>query len=141
MIEMSGHWIGFYTYGHKYPELYKFITVPFNAWLEKGFKKFVGKISEEVEFGGIDDEAVIRGEINGDEIEFTKYYTQEHIGDYDGGTQSFESENPTIVYYKGKYFYEEAKFKGDWMIPSLREEDDGVFHEDNSSGKWEMWRT
>lgn len=60
MLDIDGHWIGFYTYGNGYSELMKLESVPFNVTIKKGFNTFVGRITEEVEFGGIDDEILIR---------------------------------------------------------------------------------
>ena len=140
MIDINGKWIGVYSYDTGYSEVTKLQAVPFNATIETGLKEFIGQITEEVEYGGLDDEIVIRGQLKGNEIEFVKYYTLEHTLDENGESYSFESDSPNIVHYSGKYFENEKKFKGRWELPGLREDDDGVFHEDNSSGNWEMWR-
>lgn len=116
------------------------LKVPFRLTIERGINEFVGRAYEEQDYGGIDDEIVIEGRQNGSEIEFTKYYTLEHFRDENDDLVSVESDNPTIVYYKGKYHNEDKKFKGQWEITGLREDEEGVFHEDNQTGFWEIWR-
>jgi hypothetical protein len=135
IVEIGGNWIGYYTY--EFPEQEK---IPFRLTIERGINEFVGRITEEVDYGGIDDEIVIKGRQNGDDIEFTKFYTLEHFDNGNGQMVSMESETPTIVYYKGTFDHGEKKFKGSWEIPGLRECDDGVFHEENQTGTWVLWR-
>ena len=77
MIDIDGHWIGFYTYDKGYSQLTKFDSVPFSVTIKREFDNFVGRVIEEEEFGGIEDEIMIKGKLNGDKIEFTKYYTLE----------------------------------------------------------------
>lgn len=140
IIEIKGDWIGFYTYNTGYEELDRKLKVPFHLTIERGINEFVGRIFEEVDFGGIDDEIVIKGKQNGDEIEFTKYYTLEHFVDENDEAVSIESDHPTIVYYKGTFDHDANKFRGQWEITGLREDEDGVFHADNQTGLWEIWR-
>ena len=140
MIDIDGKWIGFYTYDNGYGELTKLEPVPFTIVIKKAFDHFVGRVTEDEDFGGIDDEILVKGRLNGTEIEFTKYYTLEHIVNERGETDSFESENPTIVHYEGEYFENELKFKGKWEIGQLKEIDDEILIEDNNFGVWEMWR-
>jgi len=140
MIEIKGDWIGCYTYNKGYSDLDKEERVPFRLTIDRGVYEFVGRIVEEVNYGGIDDEVVIKGRQNGDEIEFTKYYTLEHFVDENNDLVSIESDNPTIVYYKGKFDNDKKQFKGEWEIPGLREDEDGVFHADNQTGHWSIWR-
>ena len=137
IVEIAGDWIGFYTYGDDEHHT----KVPFRMTVKRGINQFVGRIFEEKEFGGIDDEIIIKGHQNGDEIEFTKHYTLEHFSSETSSLISLESDNPTIVYYDGAFDYREKKFKGKWEIPGLREDDDGVFHEHNSKGYWEIWKS
>ena len=140
MIEINGDWIGFYTYGKGYTELNKLLTVPFNATIKKGIYLFVGRVTEELEYGGIDDEIVIRGQLSGTDIEFIKYYSREHVLDSGNETVSHNSAYPSVVHYKGTYHEGDEKFMGTWEIPELREDDEGVFHAENPSGYWEMRR-
>jgi hypothetical protein len=140
IVEIKGDWIGFYTYDNGYNDADKEWKVPFRMTLERGINEFVGRIYEEAAYGGIEDEIVIKGRQNGAEIEFTKYYTLEHFSDENGQLVSMQSDNPTIVYYKGRYDSREKTFKGQWEIPGLREDENGVFHEDNQTGFWEIWR-
>ncbi len=90
--------------------------------------------------GGIEDPIVIKGRQNGDEIEFTKYYALAPFSDENNNLVSVASDNPTIVYYKGKFDGDDKQFKGEWEIPLLREGEDGVFYADNQTGHWVMWR-
>ena len=83
---------------------------------------------------------MVKGIQSGDEIEFTKYYTLEHFLDENDELVSVESENPTIVYYKGKFDPTNMRFQGEWEITGLQEDEDGVFHEDNQTGNWFIWR-
>ena len=140
IVEIRGDWIGFYTYDEGYSDSDRKLKVPFRLTIERGINEFVGRIYEEGDYGGIEDEIVIKGHQNGDEIEFTKYYTLEHFIDESNEVVSIESENPTIVYYTGRFDNEENKFKGQWEIPGLREDEDGVFQEENQAGSWEIWR-
>ncbi len=141
MIEIAGSWIGYYTFSEKYGEWGKDRRVPFQMIIEKGINQFVGRIFEEIEFGGLDDDKiVIKGRQNGDEIEFTKFYSKEHLLLENYETISFESENPHIVYYKGKFDFEDNTFKGQWEIPLLQEDENGVLHSDNDLGEWVIWR-
>jgi hypothetical protein len=140
IVEITGDWIGFYTYDKGYNISDRQLKVPFRLTIERAINEFVGRIYEEADYGGIDDEIVIRGRQNGDEIEFSKYYTLEHFVDGDDNLVSVESDNPTIVYYRGKFDNRDKKFKGQWEIAGLRTEDDGVFQEDNQTGFWEIWR-
>lgn len=140
MVDINGHWIGFYTYDKGYSDLTKLDTIPFRATIKKEFENFVGQIIEEEDFGGIEDEILIKGKLTGRKIEFTKYYTLEHVVYEDNQSESFESDNPTIVHYEGEYFDNELKFKGRWEIGQLKEDDLGTMNEDNNSGLWEMWR-
>lgn len=140
IVEITGDWIGFYTYGEGYAITERQLKVPFHMTIKRGINEFVGRVYEEVEYGGIEDEIVIKGRQNGDEIEFTKYYTLEHSLGENDELVSVESDHPTIVYYTGKFNNEEKKFKGQWQITALREDEDGVFHEDNQTGSWEIWR-
>lgn len=140
IVEIKGDWIGFYTYDQGYNISDRQLKVPFRLTIERGINEFVGRIFEEADYGGIDDEIVIRGRQNGDEIEFTKHYALEHFVDENDDLASIESDNPTIVYYKGKFDSGDRKFKGQWEITGLREDDEGVFHENNQSGFWEIWR-
>ena len=138
MIDINGHWIGYYTYDQGYSEFMKLQSIPFRAIIRKEWEHFVGRIFEEEASGGIDDEILIKGKLNGDRIEFTKYYSQEHVVFEDDQSFSFDSDFPTIVHYEGVYDREESKFKGRWEIARLKEIDD-TFIEDNNSGTWEMW--
>jgi len=140
MINIDGYWIGFYTYDKGYSQLTKFESVPFSVAIKKEFDNFVGRVVEEEEFGGIEDEIVIKGTLSGNKIEFTKYYTLEHIVDENNESDSFESDNPTIVHYEGEYVDAESKFKGRWAIGYLQEDDEGVMTEGSDTGFWEMWK-
>ena len=140
IVEIKGDWIGFYTYDKGYNISGRQLKVPFRLTIERGINEFVGRIYEEADYGGIDDEIVIRGRQNGDEIEFTKHYTLEHFVNEHDDLVSVESDNPTTVYYKGKFDNSDKKFKGQWEISGLREDDNRVFHEDNQSGFWEICR-
>ena len=140
IVEIKGDWIGFYTYDKGYNISDRQLRIPFRLTIERGINEFVGRIYEESDYGGIDDEILIKGRQNGDEIEFTKHYTLEHFVDENDELNSIESDNPTIVYYKGKFDNEKKKFSGQWEIAGLREDEDGVFHEDNQTGFWEIWR-
>lgn len=140
MIEIKGDWIGYYTFDEGYGDWGKDKRIPFRMIIERGIHEFVGRIFESVEHGGIDDTAVIKGRQNGDTIEFIKQYTAEHFLDENFESVSMQSDNPTTVYYTGAYDYSENKFKGEWEIPMLEEDEAGVFHESNSSGQWFIWR-
>ena len=140
MIDIDGHWIGFYTYDKGYSQLTKFESVPFSVTIKKEFDNFVGRVIEEEELGGIEDEIMIKGKLSGDRIEFTKYYVLEHIVDENNESDSFESETPTIVHYEGEYVDKESKFKGRWLIGSLKEDETGLMTEENNTGFWEMWK-
>ena len=140
MIELKGDWIGYYTFDEKYGDWGKDRRVPFRVTIEKGINEFVGRIFEEADYGGIDDEIAIKGRQNGDEIEFTKHYTKEHLLDENSELVSLESDNPTIVYYKGKFDFNDNQFKGEWEIPLLQEDEDGVLHADSDAGQWFIWR-
>ncbi len=137
MIEVQGDWIGFYAYDLNPNENRK---IPFRANINRGINEFVGRIYEDADHGGIDDEIVIRGHMNDDEIEFNKYYAKEHYLDENNESVSIESENPNIVHYKGTFDESTMRFKGVWEIAFLEEDDEGILHEANESGKWEMWR-
>ncbi|UXE67268.1 MAG: hypothetical protein KA713_01290 [Chryseotalea sp. WA131a] len=139
-IEIKGDWIGYYTFDNGYNDWDKEQRIPFRLTIERGIYEFVGRIFEEAKFGGIDDDIVIKGRQNGNEIEFTKYYTLEHYLDENNQLVSIESENPTVVHYNGKFDDSDKKFKGEWEIPMLQEDEDGVLHADNSSGHWVIWR-
>lgn len=141
MVEINGDWIGYYTFSENYGEWGKDRRVPFRMTIQRGINEFVGRIFEEEEFGGLDDdEIVLKGQQNGDEIEFTKFYSKEHITLEKYESISFESANPHVVYYKGKFVFDENKFKGQWEIPLLQEDADGVLHPDNDSGEWVIGR-
>lgn len=140
MIDINGHWIGFYNYDKGYPDLTKLESVPFQVTIKKEWDNFVGRLVEEEEYGGIDDEILIKGQLNGDKIEFIKYYTQEHVVYENNESFSFDSDNPTIVHYEGVYDINELKFKGRWTIGQLKEAEDDLLIEDNNTGTWEMWR-
>lgn len=118
----------------------KLESVPFNVTIKKGFNTFIGRITEEVEFGGIDDEILIMGKLTGYEIEFTKYYKLEHTVDDSNNYYAEPSDNPTTVYYKGVYNPDLKKFTGQWEIPQLREAAPDVMNVENTSGYWEMWQ-
>ena len=140
MIEITGNWIGYYTFGDDYGEWGRDRRVPFRMTIKKGINEFVGRIFEETDFGGIDDEITIRGRQNGEEIEFTKHYTKEHLLDENFELVSLEGDNPTIVYYKGKFDLNEHQFKGEWEIPLLQEDEEGVLQAGSNSGQWFIWR-
>ncbi len=140
IVEIKGDWIGFYTFDKGYSDTDRQTKVPFRLTIERGINEFVGRIYEEADYRGIDDEIIIKGHQNGDEIEFTKFYTLEHFIDENDNLVSIESENPTIVYYKGTFNNNDKKIKGQWEITGLREDEDGIFHEDNQTGFWEIWR-
>lgn len=140
MVEIDGNWIGFYRYGEAYTDADKELKVPFRVTITRGINEFVGTMWEEPEYGGIQDDIIIKGRQDGDEIEFVKYYALEHFTDEHNQLHSRESENPTTVYYHGKFHREEAKFKGQWELPALHEDEHGVLHEDSQTGFWELWR-
>jgi len=79
IVEINGDWIGYYTFDKGYTDEDKKEKIPFRLTIKRGINEFVGQIDEEVDFGGINDEIVIKGRQNGDEIEFIKYYTLEHL--------------------------------------------------------------
>ncbi|MFZ6010032.1 MAG: hypothetical protein ACOYXT_06750 [Bacteroidota bacterium] len=140
MIEIKGNWIGYYTFDERYGDWGKDRRVPFRMAISRGINQFVGRVFEDTDYGGIDDEITIKGRQNGDEIEFEKHYTKEHFLGENSEQVAIDSENPTIVYYKGKFDFDDNQFKGLWEIPLLREDDDGVFHADNDVGEWFLWR-
>jgi hypothetical protein len=70
MIDIDGRWIGFYSYDKGYSNLTKLYTIPFRVTIKKEFENFVGQIIEEEDFGGIDDEILIKGKLTGHKIEF-----------------------------------------------------------------------
>jgi hypothetical protein len=140
MIEVNGDWIGYYTFDKGYSEWLKTQAVPFRITIQLGIHEFVGRVFEEPAYGGIDDEIVIRGRQHGNEIEFTKQYSLEHYLDRNDQLVSVKSNNPTIVYYKGYYNEASDTIKGQWEIPRLEEDDEGIFHARNATGHWEIWR-
>jgi hypothetical protein len=140
MLEIQGHWVGYYTYGEEYGEWAKDKRVPFRMIIERGITEFVGRIFESAEHDGIDDDILIKGRQNDDEIEFVKYYTKQHFADDSGKTISLESEHPSVVHYKGTYDSSKKRFKGEWDIPFLYEDEDGVLHSCNDTGTWVLWR-
>ena len=140
MVEINGDWIGYYTFDVGYSDWYKQKKIPFRATIKRGINEFVGQMTEETGFGGVDDFIVIKGLQNGDDIEFTKYYPKEHILDEHNQLQSIESENPTMVYFKGTFHERENRFQGEWEIPGLREDENGIFQAENNTGHWVMWR-
>ena len=93
MIDISGEWIGYYTFDKSYGDWGKDRQVPFKLVIKKGFQNFVGTLFEEVEYGGIDDKILIKGRLSDDEIEFTKYYAKEHYLDEDSEIISIASNN------------------------------------------------
>jgi len=103
MIDLNGYWIGYYTYGSGYSEWDKLRVVPFNVTIRVGIYQFIGRLTEEVNYGGIDDEIAILGRLQADEIEFTKYYSRRHVLSENNKIITLESNNSNIVYYKGKY--------------------------------------
>jgi hypothetical protein len=141
MIELNGDWVGFYTFSESYGDWGKDRRVPFRMTIKKGINQFVGRIFKEVKFGCLDDDQIfVKGFQNGDEIEFTKFYSKEHITLENYEMISIESGNPHIVYYKGQLDLADNKFKGVWEIPLLREDEDGVLHEEKDIGEWVLWR-
>ena len=78
IVEINGDWIGYYTFDNGYTDEDKKEKIPFRLTIKRGINEFVGQVFEETEFGGIDDDIIIKGYQNGDEIEFTKFYTLEH---------------------------------------------------------------
>jgi hypothetical protein len=139
-LNIEGHWIGFYTYGKEYSTEDQQTSVPFNAEFKNTLTGFVGKMSEEVDYGGIDDEIYIEGRININSISFTKFYTKKHYVNEQGEAISEESDDPNIVYYDGVFDSQTKKIVGTWAIYLVGQDDDGKEVEFEDTGGWEMWR-
>jgi hypothetical protein len=139
-IDIEGRWIGFYTYGKEYSTEEQLTSVPFTVEFKNTLIGFVGKMSEEVDYGGLDDQIYIEGQMNTDTISFTKFYTKKHYVNEKGETVSEESDDPNIVYYDGAYDSQVKKFIGTWTICLVSQDEDGKDIEYEDTGGWEMWR-
>jgi hypothetical protein len=140
MIDVEGRWIGAYTYGSGYSVESQQTSVPFEAEFKNTLMGFVGKIFEEVEYGGLDDDIYVEGQLDLDKISFTKFYSKAHYFNEQDETISEESDDPNIVYYDGNYNYASKKFEGKWKICMVGQNENGQDVESTFTGGWEMWR-
>jgi hypothetical protein len=141
MVNIEGRWIGTYSYGQEYPAHTQHIEVPFEAEFKNTLMGFVGKIFEDVETGGIDDEIYVEGEIDRNKISFNKFYTKKHHMNDSGETVTEEDDDDAnIVQYEGEFNSSTNKFEGKWTIFLVSQDEDGQDVEFENTGTWEMWR-
>ncbi len=131
-IILNGNWIGFYEYGNGYPESFKGRRILFEAAIGQGPTDFLGKIKEKNEIGETDDVRV-KGTIIDDRIIFTKHHTKVYSIDENGKINPIVQGKDVILYYRGVFYSEEDRFKGEW-------EDQELGGTNNPGGIWEMWR-
>jgi hypothetical protein len=140
-LDIEGRWIGFYTYGKEYSLEEQLTSVPFTVEFKNTLVGFVGKMTEEVGYGGLDDEIYVEGQMDMNSISFTKFYTKKHYVNENGETVSEESDDPNIVYYDGAYDSQLKKFIGEWTICLVSQDENGndIEYEEDTGG-WEMWK-
>ena len=115
--KFGGTWHGFYMYDNPIdgPTDYQ---VPFTITLVQDKDgKLTGNAQDDADEGGVEEPAVVVGQIINDAIGFEKRMPVLRV-DYDDGTHVTDEENAYTVFYKGSYNYAKSKFFGNWSIPA-----------------------
>ncbi len=138
--KFGGIWHGFYMYDNPTdgPTDYQ---VPFTATLVQDKDgKLTGTAQDDADEGGVEEPAVVVGQITNDAIGFEKRMPVLRV-DYDDGTQVTDADSGYTVFYKGSYNYTKNKFFGTWSIPAETiQSGNELIEVEETTGTWEMER-
>ena len=138
--KFGGTWHGFYMYDNPVdgPADYQ---VPFTVTMvQDKDSKLSGTAQDDADEGGVEDPAVVVGQITNDNIYFEKRMPVLRV-DYADGTQATDASSGYTVFYKGSYDYKKNKFWGTWSIPAATIQSGSELIEvEETTGTWEMGR-
>ncbi len=138
-INLSGQWVGHFTYGPEYGEEMQGEKVQFRLFIsEFGDGQFKGTSVDTEGYGANFDTAVINGFLADDFISFTKEYPDYFIiGEEGEKVKDSSIVNPRLS-YEGEYNFHSKSFSGEWELWTNEELAGDGSIVDISSGTWVM---
>jgi len=131
---LSGTWVGQYTFGDGYPKSYKGKSVLFSVEMTIDDGELTGNCFDNDH--PFDEPATLEGSVENDLISFVKRYPHAFVVDDDGKTILMPDEPSHEVYYNGELIG--GMFRGSWAIILGGSTEDNV--EFGGSGTWTMQR-
>ncbi|RYZ23173.1 MAG: hypothetical protein EOO10_21190 [Chitinophagaceae bacterium] len=136
--DISGQWLGRFTYGSEYGEL-SGKEVTFNLVVENiGDGQFQGKCHEIEGIGSNPNVSTITGYVEDAHIQFVKDYPIYYSIEPDGSMQENKSAINPLIMYEGDFEHEAQKYVGAWEIETNHGETLNGYLLSYSSGTWEM---
>ena len=140
-ISLSGHWIGFFTYGPDYGEGMAGKKVHFRLFIEDlNDGQFQGKCVDTEGIGASFDTSIVKGFLDHTFISFTKEYPTNYLVD-EKGNKILDTRNPPPrLSYSGQYNNKAKSFIGKWEIwANERPYGEGSLV-NILTGNWEMYK-
>ena len=138
-INLSGQWIGHFTYGPEYGEEMHGEKVQFRIFINE-FRggQFQGTSVDIEGFGSNMDTAIINGFLADDFISFTKEYPDYFVLDVNGQKIIDPSNVKPRLSYEGHYNFRSKTFNGQWELWANEELAGDGSIVDIFTGTWEM---
>jgi hypothetical protein len=138
-INLSGQWIGHFTYGPEYGGEMHGEKVQFRIFInEFSGGQFKGTSVDIEGFGANMDTAIINGFLTDDFISFTKEYPDYFIIDNNGQNIKDPSNVKPRLSYEGHYNFRSKFFNGQWELWTNEELAGEGSIVDIFTGTWEM---
>ena len=138
-INLSGQWLGQFTYGPEYGEEMHGEKVQFRLFIsELGGGQFKGTSVDIEGFGANFDTAIINGFLADDFISFTKEYPDYFIIDEKQEIIKDPSTVKARLSYEGQYNFHSNSFNGQWELWANEELAGDGSNVDIFTGTWDM---
>ena len=138
-INLSGQWIGHFTYGPEYGKEMHGEKVQFRFFIsESGGGQFNGTSVDTEGYGANFDTALINGFLTDDFISFTKEYPDYFIIDEKGEKVNDPSTVKPRLSYEGQYNFHLESFSGHWELWANEELAGDGSVVDIFTGTWDM---
>lgn len=140
-IDLTGQWIGYFTYGQEYGDDLVGEKVMFRLFVEN-FKneEFVGTSIDLEGVGAIYENAKVKGFIEGNFISFTKEYPHFYGLDEAGNNNDDKNKQHPVISYSGKYNKDTEAYSGQWELRMEIKPVGDYWLEDICTGTWEIRR-
>jgi hypothetical protein len=137
-INLTGTWIGYYSYNKEYGAELSGQQVKFMLFLTQKNFKFEGTSVDYEGVGADFSKALIRGFVKEDFISFIKQYPQSLEFDLNNKLIANESKQPPEIHYTGLFNEKTKIFSGQWEIVAHVEQGIDGDWEYLNTGLWEM---
>jgi hypothetical protein len=133
--QLSGKWVGTYSYGEAYDEPVRGKTVDFEMELTVVNGVIKGECTDAEATAHFKQPATIEGSVFDNTIRFIKRYP--HYWQHEGGVRRFLPKLPSQeINYSGRF--EHDRFEGEWEIITLLVDAQGETFSYKGVGRWYM---